>query len=328
MRSKMQKEKISIVEGGVNMKRKIVNLCKGMLAIGLMGACCVSLVGGTGAAENGGEPKTTLAPGMEDIDLELYINKKPSDEEIQAAADLREVVQSWIEDGTYPDMFESCHFYGYYQERVVIVLTDVSEETKQKFVEMTGVTPSQHWHFHKGQYSRKELIAVKNALEQDYGEDERIFVGVGDDKICSISLDAALLCHDPGGSPNYDIDQYLSNASRDWGTTVGVACEDDDEVFSNLEMELKQKYGNAVMVYHFGFPAIEYAQVTSAPARASGDVNLDGVTDMSDAKLALRAALGLEQLSDEAVKNGDINGTGKIEVEDAKAILRTALSLT
>lgn len=57
----------------------------------------------------------------------------------------------------------------------------------------------------------------------------------------------------------------------------------------------------------------------------SGDINFDGKVDLKDAQLALKVALGTEQVSDAAVRAGDKNGNGKIDLSDAKAILNQAL---
>lgn len=58
-----------------------------------------------------------------------------------------------------------------------------------------------------------------------------------------------------------------------------------------------------------------------------GDVSGDGKIQLNDAQLALRGALLLEQLSEEAEKAADINHTGIVELTDAQAILRRALLL-
>lgn len=72
---------------------------------------------------------------------------------------------------------------------------------------------------------------------------------------------------------------------------------------------------------------VQELKVTVAPALKMGDVNFDGKVDLSDAQLALNAALNIIKLSPEAVSVGDINGNGYIDQADAQSILRLALAI-
>lgn len=56
-----------------------------------------------------------------------------------------------------------------------------------------------------------------------------------------------------------------------------------------------------------------------------GDINGNGSVDVTDALLALRAAMGVITLTDEQIARGDINGDGVIDSTDAILILRTAM---
>ena len=58
-----------------------------------------------------------------------------------------------------------------------------------------------------------------------------------------------------------------------------------------------------------------------------GDVNGDGVIDVRDALLAMRAALELVELPEANLAAADINGDGSVTLTDALIILRTALGL-
>lgn len=58
-----------------------------------------------------------------------------------------------------------------------------------------------------------------------------------------------------------------------------------------------------------------------------GDVNGDGTVDVSDALLALRAAMGLVGLTDGQMEFADMNGDGECGVDDAVVILRWAMDL-
>ena len=58
-----------------------------------------------------------------------------------------------------------------------------------------------------------------------------------------------------------------------------------------------------------------------------GDVDLSGAVDASDARLALRTAVGLETLTGEKTVNADADRDGKITAADARLILRKAVGL-
>lgn len=73
-----------------------------------------------------------------------------------------------------------------------------------------------------------------------------------------------------------------------------------------------------------------------APCGASsGDINCDGVVDVADALLALKAGAGLSHLSSAEISRGDVgpllNGAtvqdGRIDIEDAMLILRKSVGL-
>ncbi len=58
-----------------------------------------------------------------------------------------------------------------------------------------------------------------------------------------------------------------------------------------------------------------------------GDVNMDGSVDLQDATLALKAALNIEQLPEEAIVYADVDGNGSIDLADATNILKAALNI-
>lgn len=69
-------------------------------------------------------------------------------------------------------------------------------------------------------------------------------------------------------------------------------------------------------------------RINSVTVHLLGD--LDGSLDLSaaDARIALRASVGLQTLSDEQTENGDIDRNGKIEASDARDILRACVGLS
>ena len=57
-----------------------------------------------------------------------------------------------------------------------------------------------------------------------------------------------------------------------------------------------------------------------------GDVDLDGMVASADARLALRAAVKLEKLTDAQILAADMNGDGKVTAADATEILKKVVS--
>ena len=64
-----------------------------------------------------------------------------------------------------------------------------------------------------------------------------------------------------------------------------------------------------------------------ALAWLTGDVNGDGKVNSSDARLALRAAVGLEDLTEAQKAAADVNRDGNVRSSDARKILRVAVGL-
>ncbi len=63
------------------------------------------------------------------------------------------------------------------------------------------------------------------------------------------------------------------------------------------------------------------------PERQLGDVDGDYALTAADARLALRAAAGLEELSETQIKYADADNSGAVEAIDARSILRAAVGL-
>jgi len=72
------------------------------------------------------------------------------------------------------------------------------------------------------------------------------------------------------------------------------------------------------------FPTEIKAKGLNGFALAKGDLNGDGKVNSSDARLALRAAAKLENLTDAQKQAGDMDGDGDVDSADARTILRKA----
>ena len=64
--------------------------------------------------------------------------------------------------------------------------------------------------------------------------------------------------------------------------------------------------------------------IEEAKLASMGDIDMDGKVTAADARLALRAAVGLETLTDEQKRRADMDGDGKITAGDGRTILRKA----
>ena len=90
----------------------------------------------------------------------------------------------------------------------------------------------------------------------------------------------------------------------------------------------------AVIALFFLLPVIngalkESAQAAGSPAGWHGDVDNDGDVTAADARLALRAAVGLEDYAPQSLPfvRADYDKDGEITASDARMILRTAVAL-
>ena len=70
-----------------------------------------------------------------------------------------------------------------------------------------------------------------------------------------------------------------------------------------------------------------FAIKKTKPEYIKGDVNLDGTVNAADARLALRNAAKIENLSALSIKAGDLDGDGVITAAEARTILRVAAKL-
>lgn len=85
----------------------------------------------------------------------------------------------------------------------------------------------------------------------------------------------------------------------------------------------KAGYKNAIIVYD----KIEDTGKKDPSQYVVGDLDGDGKVTSADARLALRASVGLDKLTDEQVKRGDMDGDKKITSADARLILRKSVGL-
>ena len=73
---------------------------------------------------------------------------------------------------------------------------------------------------------------------------------------------------------------------------------------------------------------VDNVYYVSSITPGDGDVNLDGFVTSEDALLALRYAMGMQDLSAEQIAQGDVNGDGQVTAEDALIILRRGMGIS
>ena len=79
--------------------------------------------------------------------------------------------------------------------------------------------------------------------------------------------------------------------------------------------------------YEYGVIQSIVTKKMQALRRVMGDLDGDGEVTAADARLALRAAVGLEILNEEQIKAADMDGDGEVTAADARLVLRKAVGL-
>ena len=89
--------------------------------------------------------------------------------------------------------------------------------------------------------------------------------------------------------------------------------------------------GQVTEVWHAAFssagPLLERLLFWSPSGILLGDVDLDGAVTALDALLIMRAAMGLEHLSEEQAGRADLDGDGRLTALDALSLMRSVMGL-
>lgn len=151
------------------------------------------------------------------------------------------------------------------------------------------------------------------------------------------------------GVPDIGADSMInkcSDVSRDFshievGEAVWMSGHIGVYIGNGLAVECTPKWENKVQITacncsktgynrrdwtkHGKLPWIDYSAKEPEKEPEKGDVNGDGIVSAEDARLALRAAVGLENLNADQKKAADMNNDGEITAEDARDILNKAV---
>lgn len=117
--------------------------------------------------------------------------------------------------------------------------------------------------------------------------------------------------------------QYVETSVEDgqeegyYNIVVSLSCWEDD----------LEDYSVSVPVYMYEGDENGDASKEPAPNPANGDVDGNGKVDLNDAHLALKVALRIESISQEAILRANVAGNSSITLEDAELILRIALRM-
>lgn len=128
------------------------------------------------------------------------------------------------------------------------------------------------------------------------------------------------------GSKHYP-DLGDGESGRDFPTAEKI-YKTDKSMFSKITVDGDTLYFDAFTVSGADVKNVDsFALKKTEPQYLKGDVNLDGVVNAADARLALRNAAKIENLSALSIKAGDLDGDGVITAAEARTILRVAAKL-
>ena len=97
-----------------------------------------------------------------------------------------------------------------------------------------------------------------------------------------------------------------------------------DGIFSSLTDGIFGSYTDGI----FGsITDAIFGSDTDASEAVAGDLDGDNVISAEDARLTLRAAVGLEELTPALVKAADVDNDGAVTSADARLVLRAAVGL-
>ncbi len=241
--------------------------------------------------------------------------KLPDEEEINANKKLKEVMEQWDETGEYPDYFADCVFLGRQFLYPVIQLTDVSEETKQDFIQRVGLE-HEKWQFLEVSHSRKDLTEFMAQVEADFGDDKRVE---------KIILPAIGKVQDG---------QFYILSEGDYGKVIEFRPEANEAeilkiwilVHNEYEAEMKEVVEDTYMGNNADKVDVSFNSedrrgnvITEEKQLPEGEYRRQyRINDIRD-----------EEEKDIEFKNiiGDANGNNEIDIEDAQLMLKEALKI-
>lgn len=127
------------------------------------------------------------------------------------------------------------------------------------------------------------------------------------------------ICFAGQSSANYTIDtDVISGGGRDCDST---------NYFSISTAGQPSAIGSSSSTNYTNYAGFWYTITGGIQGQLLGDINNDGVVDISDVILDLRCALGLSIEPYQCLPCGDISGGGVVDISDVILTLRMALGL-
>lgn len=165
---------------------------------------------------------------------------------------------------------------------------------------------------------QENVDVVKAAIEQQLNEQLKKSADI---KIYDISFyDSAGKLKEPDGKVKVTID-----IPKDWDVTKDIRVYHIQE--KGMAEDMKAECIDGKLVFetdHFS----QYALVLAEEAVLAGDIDGDGSVTLSDAHLALKAALQVDVLDMQQKQAADMNADGQITLVDVQSILKCSLNIT
>lgn len=248
-----------------------------------------------------------------------------------------------------------------YTKSIFDAVGDSPENNYQKFgyMDIKGniVIPQQFYHggpFHNGMAWVQEIVTIDNeyygpqAQGGKFGyinkEGQQVIPFIYDDVTNFDGEYAAVLKDGKYGLINTKGEtvipfEYDIMSIRDGIITCCTNAEDEPLTLMTVEKEIiwqtdaknvdaTSAYDNGVLYYiKDGYVYVVSVTAEDVPDSKKGDIDGDGAITSSDARLTLRAAVGLETLTEEIRKLIDVDKNGTVTASDARLILRAAVGL-
>lgn len=254
----------------------------------------------------------------------------PSAEEVEANKNLKKVIDQWQQSGEFPEYFYDCTFYMEEYLCPVILLTDISEETKNDFIEKVGFS-HEEWIFKEAEYSRRDLLEAKAQMEDEFKDDPRIeeitlaAVGYVDSARCSYPIDDKTIVVRP----------HVNMSVREKWVNVYTVNECTEEVKKYVTDKYGQEYQRKVSVdFKYDYVDEPVIEKNLLPGRdyerqyAIYDFR-DFISEAQQNNCIIDEEGNVIEEDEYVITTlvGDADGNDKLDLNDAKMILKMALNI-
>lgn len=214
----------------------------------------------------------------------------------------------------------------------VVLITDITYDSKNRIssIEISEATTNKKTFYccqrirygEGGQYSLEELS------RRYFGEGYILYRSKTRDKVSYTHSCAVPLQGDKCEKCKFGYEDLPCEHSFSGKVTKAPSCIESG-IKTYTCSKCKDSYSEKIPSYGHSFKNGYCANCSAADPyiKKSGDVDGDGAITASDARLTLRAAVGLEFFSTETRKLADVNRDNGIDASDARLILRASVGL-